>query len=260
MARQLRTGADVNNQKIINLASPSADTDAANKAYVDNVAAGFDFKQSARAATTANITLSATQTVDGVSLAVGDRVLVKNQTTASANGIYVVASGAWARASDGGQGALSSGATIAVEEGSVNADTMWVLVTDGAINVGTTSLVWSQFKAGITYTAGNGLTLTGNQFAVNAGSGLIVDGTSLRLDPNYAGFAKKFAAAVPAGATSTVITHGLGTADVTVNVYDITGSSPVLVDVDITNVTTTQLTVVTASAVTASQYRIVITG
>ena len=75
--------------------APSNATDFANKAYVDAARSGLDFKDSVRATTTANITLSGTQTVDGVALVVGNRVLVKNQSTASQNGIYVVASGAW---------------------------------------------------------------------------------------------------------------------------------------------------------------------
>ena len=94
--------ADVslNSRKLTSLATPTVGTDATNKDYVDNLSAGLAWKDSVRAATTANITLSAPQTVDTVSVIAGDRVLVKNQTTPSQNGIYVVAAGAWTRATD----------------------------------------------------------------------------------------------------------------------------------------------------------------
>src|SRR6056300_1354726 len=83
---------DFNGLQVANIATPVLDTDAANKAYVDSARSGLDVKQSVKVATTGNIALSGTQTVDGVALSVGDRILVKDQTTASENGIYVVAS------------------------------------------------------------------------------------------------------------------------------------------------------------------------
>ena len=103
-----------------------------------------DFKDSVRAATTANITLSGAQTIDGVSVVAGDRVLVKDQTTGADNGIYVAAAGAWARATDADTGAeLSAGATVPVEEGTVNADTLWMLTNNGTVTIGTTALVFA---------------------------------------------------------------------------------------------------------------------
>lgn len=136
--------------KITNLGTPTADTDAATKAYVDAARAGLDVKLSVRAATTANITLSGTQTIDGVAVAAGDRVLVKNQSTASANGIYVVAAGSWTRATDADSDAeVHAGMFTFVTEGTTNADTGWVLTQNDPITVGTTSLAFTQFSGGV---------------------------------------------------------------------------------------------------------------
>jgi hypothetical protein len=138
--------------KITNLGTPSASTDAATKAYVDSALEGLDPKQSVRAATTANITLSAPQTIDGVSVIAGDRVLVKNQSTLANNGIYVVAAGAWTRALDMNDWAEVPGAYVFVEEGTVNADLGFVCTSNAGGTLGTTDIVWVQFSG-----AGSGL-------------------------------------------------------------------------------------------------------
>jgi hypothetical protein len=159
--------AGTNTTQIATTAFVQAATDAAKQ--------GLTVKQSCRVATTANITLSGTQTIDGISVAAGERVLVKNQTTGSENGIYVVASGSWARATDFDASAdVADGAFTFVEEGSSNADSGWVLTTDGAITVGTTALSFTQFSGAGQITAGNGLTKTGNQIDVVGTSGRIV--------------------------------------------------------------------------------------
>lgn len=150
-------------------------TDAATKAYVDSVAQGLDIKASVRAATTANITLSGTQTIDGVEVVAGDRVLVKNQTTATQNGVYVVASGAWARAVDFDTAdKVSGGAFLFVEEGTIGADTGWVVVSDGPLTVGTDTIAFTQFSGAGAFTAGAGLTADGTTFNVVAADGTIV--------------------------------------------------------------------------------------
>ncbi|WP_323883137.1 phage tail protein [Aeromonas hydrophila] len=120
----------------------------ATRKYVDDKQADelakLDNKPSVRVATTVAIVLSAAQTIDGVALAVGDRVLVKDQADAKQNGIYMVATQAWTRTTDADNGAkLSSGARVYVEEGNVNGGKAWYLATSGAITVGTTLL---QFK------------------------------------------------------------------------------------------------------------------
>jgi hypothetical protein len=156
--------------KLTNLAEPTDAQDAATKYYVDSVAQGLDVKASVRAATTAPITLSSAlengDTLDGVTLATGDRVLVKNQSTASENGIYVVkASGAPDRALDANSDAdITAGMFTFVEQGTTNGDTGWVLTTNGPITLGTTSLVFTQFSGTGTYSASNGVLLTGTNF------------------------------------------------------------------------------------------------
>ena len=124
-----------NSQKITNLADPTADADAANKGYVDGVAQGLDVKDSVVATTTANGTLSTAfangQSIDGVTLQTGDRILLKNQTTASQNGIYNVnASGAPSRATDMGTGSNAAGAFVFVEQGTVNAENGFTCTSD----------------------------------------------------------------------------------------------------------------------------------
>lgn len=148
---------------------PLADQDVATKYYVDAARAGLDVKQSVRVATTETITLDNTTTsIDGITLADGDRVLVKNQSTGSQNGIYVVStSGAWSRATDAdATGELTAGSFVFVEEGTDNADSGWVVTTDGTITIGTTAIAFAQFSGAGQITAGDGLTKTGNTLNV----------------------------------------------------------------------------------------------
>ncbi|WP_434558413.1 phage tail protein [Pseudomonas sp. Z5-35] len=117
--------------------------------YVADELAKLDRKQSVRVATTANIVLSGAQTVDGVAVVAGDRVLVKSQTLAKDNGIYVVANGAWIRAKDADSNAdVTSALIVSVETGATLADTIWQLITDGSIVLGTTSLTFQDITAG----------------------------------------------------------------------------------------------------------------
>ena len=168
----------MNNQLITGLADPVSDQDAVNKRYADALVTGLDVKDSVRVATTANITLSGTQTIDGIALIAGDRVLVKDQSTAADNGIYVVAAGAWARSTDADNtpsGEVTSGMFTFVEEGSANADAGFVLQTTGTITLGSTALTFVQFSGAGQIVAGAGLSKTGNQIDVGtADTGRIV--------------------------------------------------------------------------------------
>jgi hypothetical protein len=143
--------------------APTQDAHAATKAYVDNVSAGINFHQPVRVATTGNITLSGTQTIDGVAVIAGDRVLVKDQTTQTQNGIYVVASGAWTRATDADNtpnGELAGGDFTLVLEGTVNSGYGYVCSNTSAITIGTTNVTYAPFNAAKAVAAGTGLTET----------------------------------------------------------------------------------------------------
>lgn len=169
------SSVSMNSQRLTGLAAPSADSDAVTKAYADALRSGLDVKQSVRVATTADITLSGTQTIDGVAVVAGDRVLVKNESTPADNGIYVVAAGAWSRATDADSSTnVTPGMFVFVEEGS-QADSGWVLSTDSPITLGSTALSFAQFSGAGQITAGSGLTKSGNTLdVVTANSGRIV--------------------------------------------------------------------------------------
>ena len=145
---------------------PTSALQLATKQYVDAVAQGLDPKASCVAATTANITLSGAQTIDGIALVAGDRCLVKNQTTQANNGIYVVATGSWTRALDMDVWAEVPGAFTFIEQGTTQADTGWVCTSNAGGTIGTTAITWAQFAGVGSYTAGTGLTLTGTQFSI----------------------------------------------------------------------------------------------
>ena len=165
-------------------ADPTLALEAATKQYVDAVASGLDLKASVRVATSANITLSGLQTIDDVSLSSNDRVLVKNQTNAEENGIYIASSGSWTRALDADNspnGEVTSGMFTFVEEGTVSGGSGWALSTANPIVLDTTELAFIQFSsAGGSYTGSNLGTgagvfkqLAGSDFQfrrVNAGS------------------------------------------------------------------------------------------
>lgn len=146
--------------------TPSGANDIANKNYVDSVAQGLDSKASCIAATTANITLSGTQTIDGIALIAGDRCLVKNQTLSQDNGIYIVSAGAWTRSTDMDVWAEVPNSFTFIETGTIQADTGWVTTANAGGTIGVTAMPWTQFSGAGTFTAGTGLTLTGTQFSI----------------------------------------------------------------------------------------------
>lgn len=189
MASKFLTGIDLVNQRGINVADPTSATDIANKQYVDNLVNGLNWKDEVVVATTTNGTLATAyangQSVDGVVLVTGDRILLKDQTTQADNGIYIVqASGAPVRATDSNTAALLKSATVLVQKGTVNADRAYTMTTD-TVTLGTTSLTWSQFGGTSSYTAGNGLQLSAGQFSVvaatNGGIAVAAGGVSVAL-------------------------------------------------------------------------------
>lgn len=170
------TAGTITATTVTGLSEPVNGTDAATKNYVDAARSGLDVKESVRVATTENISLSGTPTIDGVSVSSGNRVLVKNQSTASQNGIYVAASGAWSRATDADADAeVTAGLFTFVEEGTTYANTGWVLATDNPITVGSTALSFNQFSGAGQITAGAALTKTGDTLDV------AVDNTSIEV-------------------------------------------------------------------------------
>lgn len=297
MATKVTNGLDLQSQRIVNLGSPSSSSDAVTKQYVDDSLAGLRWKQPVRVATTANGTLATAyengDTIDGVTLATGDRILIKDQTTQSENGIYTVnATGAPTRATDCDSAAEFTSATVLVMAGTANADKAFTQTTDNP-TVGSSNIVWVQFGGGSSYSAdGDGITLSGSTFsleldgttlsksssgvrvgsgaagagltessgvlAVGAGTGISVAADAVSIDTSVV--ARKFSANVGNGSlTSIAVTHNLGTRDVVVEVY--TNGSPwdtVICDVERTDTNT--VTVKFATAPASNAYRVVVTG
>ena len=255
---------DLNNQKITNLTDPTNPQDAANKRYVDAAVVGIDWKPSVRAATTGPITLATGlengDTLDGVTLATFNRILVKDQADATENGIYVVAaSGAPTRSTDADTAAeITASFAVFVEEGTANADSGWTLTNNGTVTIGTTALAFTQFTGLGQITAGNGLTKTANTLDVGAGLGIVSNANDVAIDT--AVVVRKYAVAIGDGsATSITVTHNLNTRDVTVGVYSATSTyDEVMCDIQHTTVNT--VTLLFSVAPTAGQYRAVVHG
>lgn len=159
-------GGDTMTGLLILSGDPVANLGAATKQYVDSVAQGLDPKGSVKAATTGPITLSAPQTIDGIAVVAGDRVLVKNQAAAQDNGIYIVQAAAWTRATDMDAWAEVPGAFCFVEQGTALADTGWVCTSNAGGTLGVTAITFVQFTGAGTYSAGTGLTLSGTTFSI----------------------------------------------------------------------------------------------
>lgn len=187
----------MNDERIINVADPVNATDAANKQYVDAARSGLDVKQSVRVATTSvdgDIDLTGTTpttSIDGVTLADGDRVLVKNQTAPAENGIYVYASGdsSFTRSEDADEPTeLNAGTFFFVEEGTDNGDAGFVLSSDNPLTIGTDDLVFTQFSGAGQIIAGGGLVKDGNEIdVVGTADRITVNADSIDIASTYAG-------------------------------------------------------------------------
>lgn len=231
---------DANGFAVINLKDPVAAQDAVTKAYADALAQGYKWKEPVRAATTANITLSGAQTIDGVAVVAGDRVLVKAQSTGSQNGVYVAASGSWTRATDFDASSEVVGASCFVSEGSTLGNTVWVMTTDAPVTIATTTMSFIQTNAGASYTAGTGVTI---------GGGIIAIDTAVT--------ARKSSATIGDGSATTItFTHNLNSQDIVVSVYDTSTRTGVICDWVANGVNTVQLTFGTAP--TTGQYRVMV--
>lgn len=169
-------------------ADPTADNHLVRKAYVDAVAQGLDIKASVKVLADSNLTLSGTQTVDGVALADGDRILLINQTTPAENGIWIVRTGSWERPVDFAAGLSAAGSFCFVEQGTNYADSGWVCTSDsGSDVVGTNDLNFTQFSGAGAITAGNGLQKMGNTLSVKvsdlvSGGPAEIDGDKIDID------------------------------------------------------------------------------
>ena len=174
-----------NSQTITDVADPVNAQDAATKGFVEATSQGLDVKDSCKAATTGNITISTAlnngDTLDGVTLATNDRVLVKDQSTASQNGIYVVGSSP-ARADDLAAGSDAAGMFTFVEQGTVNADNGFVCTSNkGSAVTGTNNLTFAQFSGAGQIIAGDGMDKSGNTLSVDlkANGGLVIESTEI---------------------------------------------------------------------------------
>lgn len=176
--------------RIVDLGTPVNANDAATKAYADSVAQGLDTKASVKCATTTNIALSGLQTIDGINVVLGDRVLVKNQTAANENGIYVLndVGGVpiWQRSSDCSTWASLVSAYVFVEEGDTQADTGWVCTINSSGSFGD-PINWTQFSGAGAYTAGDGLSLSGNIFSAVGTANRIAVGATIDIASSYVG-------------------------------------------------------------------------
>jgi hypothetical protein len=276
--------------KLTGVATPTAGTDAPNKTYVDNLINGTKWLAPVICATTANITLSGEQTLDGVTTN-ASRVLVKDQSTASQNGIYLSSSGAWTRVSDFAAGANAANASLFVEQGTTYADTQWICSTNtGSAVVGTNSLTFVQFGSGSSYTADEStLHLTGTVFsikstypgqasittlgtvttgvwqgtevAVNKGGTGSTSATGARSNLGAVG---KYSALIGDGSNASIsitqATHGLAVDGTNmVSIYDASTGAQVMADVTVAPGTGT-VTIVFTTAPASNAYRVVIIG
>lgn len=257
-------GLDLQSQKITNLADPSASTDAVNLQYVQNFVRGIAWKAPVRAASTANITLATPgASIDGVALASGNRVLLKNQTDAGDNGIWVWtgAAAALTRATDADAGSeLDPGTAVTVTEGTENEDTVWMVISDAPITIGTTDQTWGPLGgAAAPYTGGDGIDVTGTEISAvpDPAGGLTVGAAGIAIDDSVV--ARKYSANIGNGAsTSIVVNHGLGTKDVAVSLRKNSDDAGFITDWVATD--TDNVTVTFAVAPASNEHRVTVIG
>lgn len=263
MAKQVLTDLDFNNvARITNLPAPTLDGHAANKAYVDSAVEGLAWKDSVRVSTQSNLSLASPgATIDGITMATNDRVLVRAQTTQTENGIYIWngAAVAMTRALDANTFAELEQAVVTVEEGTSAGATFRQTAVNGVI--GTNNVLWSSFGTAApsaTETTA-GIAELATQAEVDTGTDDLRIVTPLKL-ANWAGRPRKFQQTFGDGAaTQYTITHNLNTRDVQASVYRNSGAyDEVLCDVEYTTVNTVTLRFAAAPA--SNAFRVVIDG
>jgi phage-related tail fiber protein len=255
-------GLDLSNQQIRSVADGSAATDAVTLQQLQAYVRGLDWKGSVRAASTADVTVSAPGAMlDGVSLDAVDRVLLKNQASAAENGVYVFngAASPLTRATDANTGTLSAAMAVLVTEGTANGDTAWVLVTDDPIVVGTTALTFNQFGGATIYTGSDGVDVTANVISVRAvaGGGISIVAGGLELD--YTKTTGKFSTSIGDGVATTItVTHGLGVTDVMVTVKDVASGEVRFMGWTVVDANAVSLSF--PAAPTSNQFRVTVHG
>lgn len=263
MAKQVLTDLDLNNvARIRNLPTPTLDGDAANKAYVDSAVEGLAWKDSVRVSTQANITIASPgATIDGITMATNDRVLVRAQTTQTQNGIYIWNGAAvpLTRAPDANTFAELEQAVVTVEEGTSAGATFRQTAVNGVID--TNNVLWTSFgtAAPAATETTPGILEIATQAEVNTGT----DNTRAVTPAGLAGWSGrplKFQQLIGDGsATQYVVTHNLNTRDVQASVYRNSGAyDEVLTDVEYTTVNSVTIRFATAPA--SNAFRVVIDG
>lgn len=254
----------INSHKLTNVTDGTSAQDAATYGQLQAAIQGFSWKQlPVRVATTATGTLATAyengDTIDGITLATGDRILIKNQSTAAENGIYTVnASGAPTRATDADTTAELRNATVWVQVGTANADTAWTQTAE-VTTINTTGVVFAQVGGGSSYSAGNGLLLTGSSFSVVADTGISVSGTGVAIDHTVVPKIYTNATIGDGSTTSIVVTHNLGTRAVQVSCW-LTASTYDEIEVEVQHTTTNTVTLIFAVAPSSNQYSVIIIG
>jgi hypothetical protein len=262
MARKIFTDFDFQSvSKVVNLPTPSASGDGVPKSYVDSLVEGLAWKDSCRVATQSNLNLSAPgATIDGITMASGDRILVRSQSTTTENGIYVWngAASAATRSLDASTFPELEQAVTTVEEGTSAAATYRQDQINGTI--GSSAVSWVSFgtSASAASETTAGIAELATQAEVNTGTDDLRIVTPLKL-ATWSGRIKKFAVSIGDGsATSYTVTHNLASLDVVVTVFANSGGDEVITDV--THATTNTLTVVFATAPASNAYRVVVVG
>ena len=263
MARKFFTDIDLQSvSKVVNVPTPTAAGDAVPKSYVDSAVEGLAWKDSARVSTQGNIDLSAPgATIDGVTMASQDRFLVRSQTTASQNGIYVWngASSAATRSLDASTFAELEQAVISIEEGTDADSSFRQTEVNGTIDV--SDVVWGAFGTSAPSASEStaGIAELATQAETDAGTDDARIVTPLKLN-TWSGAPKRYAASFGDGsATSYTITHNLATRDITVAIYSNSGSYDEI-ECDVEHTTINTVTLVFATAPTSNQFRAVVLG